>query len=366
MAAASHISDCKTHTQLSHDTAEDWKRSLGGSTTPEGRDHAFIWTEAGGMVDLDPTGLDDGAARFVTEDRGLIIGSIFAETGQRVFAWTKTTGLTDIFTLGRDMLPEYMNRQGALTGTVFREDGTSGAFFWSQANGLVDIGTLGDDFSWASDINSPGLVAGYSKIAGGDERAIAWSADGGLIDLGTLAGSRTGASSSPRLERSSASAASKSTGRTRSCGPRPTGWSRCPRWVGSRTWTRRASVLGLILMARISARSDRASAQFRGHTDFQGYWMGVDPVDGCDAVEHAQHQVLQQRRDGQVAPQVRAGRARPDDRDRDLAGRQPGEHDRAAQGEHELDPQSGVRSQKLRTQCIGSFAFSPADAIYSN
>jgi probable HAF family extracellular repeat protein len=143
------------------------------------------------MVDLDPTGLDDGAARFVTEDRGLIIGSIFAETGQRVFAWTKTTGLTDIFTLGRDMLPEYMNRQGALTGTVFREDGTSGAFFWSQANGLVDIGTLGDDFSWASDINSPGLVAGYSKIAGGDERAIAWSADGGLIDLGTLARSRS-------------------------------------------------------------------------------------------------------------------------------------------------------------------------------
>ena len=100
------------------------------------------------MVDLDPTGLDDGAARFVTEDRGLIIGSIFAETGQRVFAWTKTTGLTD-------------------------------------------IGTLGGDFGWSSDINSSGLVAGYSKIAGGDEHAIAWSADGGLIDLGTLAGSRS-------------------------------------------------------------------------------------------------------------------------------------------------------------------------------
>jgi probable HAF family extracellular repeat protein len=133
------------------------------------------------------------------------------------------------------MLPEYMNRQGPLTGTVFREDGTSGAFFrsqangleeigslggdemspteindagtivgfgttasgetqwfvWSKANGLVDIGTLGGDFRWASDINSSGLVAGYSKIAGGDEHSIALSADGGLIDLGTLAGSRS-------------------------------------------------------------------------------------------------------------------------------------------------------------------------------
>jgi hypothetical protein len=38
------------------------------------------------------------------------------------------------------------------------------------------------------------------------------------------------------------------------------------------------SVLGLILMAAIAARSDQASAPSRGHADFQGYWMGVDPV----------------------------------------------------------------------------------------
>ena len=44
-----------------------------------------------------------------------------------------------------------------------------------------------------------------------------------------------------------------------------------------------ASVLGLILMAGISARLEQASAQSRGHADFQGYWMGVDPLDGGDA-----------------------------------------------------------------------------------
>jgi len=43
------------------------------------------------------------------------------------------------------------------------------------------------------------------------------------------------------------------------------------------------SVLGLILMAGIAARSDQASAQSLAHADFQGYWMGVDPVDGGDA-----------------------------------------------------------------------------------
>ena len=40
-----------------------------------------------------------------------------------------------------------------------------------------------------------------------------------------------------------------------------------------------ASVLGLALIGGTSARSD----QSRSHADFQGYWMGVDPVDGGDA-----------------------------------------------------------------------------------
>src|SRR5690349_17516499 len=44
-----------------------------------------------------------------------------------------------------------------------------------------------------------------------------------------------------------------------------------------------ASVLGLVLIGGASARSDQASAQPRSHADFQGYWMGVDPVDGGDA-----------------------------------------------------------------------------------
>ena len=44
-----------------------------------------------------------------------------------------------------------------------------------------------------------------------------------------------------------------------------------------------ASVVGLIVVAGMTARSEQASPQSRGHADFQGYWMGVDPVDGGDA-----------------------------------------------------------------------------------
>ena len=78
-----------------------------------------------------------------------------------------------------------------------------------------------------------------------------------------------------------------------------------------------ASVLGLILMAGISASSDQASAQSRGHADFQGYWMGVDPVDGGDA-----RRSLILRSDGKYALAARAAwdrveRALPGDADDD-------------------------------------------------
>ena len=133
---------------------------VGDASTAERRDHAFVWTAAGGIVDLDPTGLDDSAGRFVTEDGSLIIGSIYAATGWRIFAWTKTAGLTDIGSVGRDMLPEIMNRQGALAGTVQREDGTEGTFFWSQANGLEDIGSLGGDEIRPTAMNDAGTIVG--------------------------------------------------------------------------------------------------------------------------------------------------------------------------------------------------------------
>ena len=42
------------------------------------------------------------------------------------------------------------------------------------------------------------------------------------------------------------------------------------------------TVLGIILISQVSARPGPASAQAGGRADFQGYWMGIDPVDGGD------------------------------------------------------------------------------------
>src|SRR4030095_3044387 len=44
-----------------------------------------------------------------------------------------------------------------------------------------------------------------------------------------------------------------------------------------------AVVLGTILAASVWAQPLRVPAQGRPHADFQGYWMGVDPLDGGDS-----------------------------------------------------------------------------------
>jgi hypothetical protein len=43
------------------------------------------------------------------------------------------------------------------------------------------------------------------------------------------------------------------------------------------------AVVGIILTGYLAARPDNAHAQERSKADFQGYWMGIDPVDGGDA-----------------------------------------------------------------------------------
>ena len=89
-----------------------------------------------------------------------------------------------------------MNRQGALTGTVQREDGTEGTFFWSQANGLEDIGSLGGDEIRPTAMNDAGTIVGFGTTASGETHGFVWSKANGLVDLGTLGGDFSWASTS--------------------------------------------------------------------------------------------------------------------------------------------------------------------------
>jgi len=52
----------------------------------------------------------------------------------------------------------------------------------------VDLGTLGGRSSYATAINSSGVVVGWSETGPGETHAFRWTPSSGMVDLGTLAG----------------------------------------------------------------------------------------------------------------------------------------------------------------------------------
>ena len=123
------------------------------------------------------------------------------------------------------MLPQYMNRQGALTGTVFKEDGTSGTFFWSQETALEEISSLGGDEMSPTAINDAGTIIGFGTTANGETHGFVWSKANGLVDIGTLGGDFSWALGSIRPAWLPATARRRVVTSTPLPGPRTAAWS---------------------------------------------------------------------------------------------------------------------------------------------
>jgi probable HAF family extracellular repeat protein len=118
------------------------------------------------------------------------------------FYWvSSSSGLQDIGTLDPSCTPcnsyaRGINRAGQVVGA----SGFSTlqqpyhAIEWTQAGGMVDLGTLGGPscsncLSFATAINSGGLIVGESNVLGPDPpRAVRWSATGTIVALPHLAG----------------------------------------------------------------------------------------------------------------------------------------------------------------------------------
>lgn len=122
---------------------------VGWSETANGDIHAFLWSEATGMVDLGAFGANSQAA---------------SPTGVRAEA--------------RDI-----NDQGVVVGMSSMPLTPYRAFRWTQAGGMQDIGTLGGCSAQGWDIASTGDVAGWSyppggaNCGGGSVPAV-WTSDG--------------------------------------------------------------------------------------------------------------------------------------------------------------------------------------------
>ena len=137
---------------------------VGSSSIPGGPEHAFMWTRAGGIVDLDPTGLVDSTdalrPRTESDHRIHLLKPAGASSRGRRRRPVR---------LGRSvrMPPDYMVPQGALTGTVQREDGTEGTFFWSRPMGRGHRSLGGDEIRPMA-INDAGTIVGFGTHASGE------------------------------------------------------------------------------------------------------------------------------------------------------------------------------------------------------
>jgi probable HAF family extracellular repeat protein len=185
---------------------------VGSSDSPSGH-HAFLWTQAEGMIDLGTLPSCCLSSATAINQAGQIVGvSVAPGTPElHAFSWTKAGGMVDLGTLGgRRSSAVAVNGAGQVVGSseVPRQDcrgfphcaflfGASHAFSWTPAGGMRDLGTLGfaatlgpdDIHSFATSINEEGHVAGYSRTTDASAaRAFLWTEAGGLTDLGGLGG----------------------------------------------------------------------------------------------------------------------------------------------------------------------------------
>ncbi len=155
---------------------------------------AFRWTEAGGMLDLGTLGGTYSEGRAVSADGVVVVGSAYTtgNAGERAFRWTQAGGMTDLGTLGAASMANAVNADGSVVAGMSYLAGNASlhAFRWTEVGGMSDLGTLGGSYSQALAISADGaVVAGDSHIAGNSSlRAFRWTEATGMQDLGTIGG----------------------------------------------------------------------------------------------------------------------------------------------------------------------------------
>jgi probable HAF family extracellular repeat protein len=157
----------------------------------------FRWSRAGGMEDLGiAIGLPEPASGVLLNDAGLIAGRVtledrYGDPYHRAFVWTRSNGMIDIDTLGSvASTPVAVGAGGEVAGNRLAapDDGGDRPFLWTRATGMVDLGIGRGTTAWVNAM-SPGLhIAGGIGYADGRQRAMSWTRQGGMRELGTLGG----------------------------------------------------------------------------------------------------------------------------------------------------------------------------------
>jgi probable HAF family extracellular repeat protein len=164
---------------------------VGLSYTAADLQHAFLWTQSGGMQDLTPNLTSvGGATAMAINSSNQVVGYYFANgSGFPVgFSWTQASGLQDLGPTGTLALA--VNNSGTVIGQSPNAQGYKHAFSWTQAGGMKDLGTLGGPESTALAINSKGWIVGTSLTneGTGQLHGFLWTPSAGMKDLVVIAG----------------------------------------------------------------------------------------------------------------------------------------------------------------------------------
>lgn len=179
---------------------------VGDSTFGKGRtiSHAALFTK-GAVLDLG-TLKNSGVFSYSRANGINALGQVVGFAGSkrdssesRAFAWTSSTGMFDLGTLGgRYAQAVAINDAGVVTGNSEITESSVGdqvshAFIYRPFSvgieGMRDLGTLGGDYSYGTFINAKNHVVGYSTVNKSDDRIHAFLHNGKtMIDLGSLSG----------------------------------------------------------------------------------------------------------------------------------------------------------------------------------
>lgn len=177
---------------------------VGGSWTTSDGYHAFKWSRATGMVDINPPGAALSSARAIN-DRGDIAGSFVPNDAafERACLWKANGQFVDIGALfggdGTSSFPTDINDHGCIVGrgytyadVISPSSHVGHALLWSPSSdgyAVRDIGTLsGGSWAWAWGINDWGEVVGMSQtwtpcMGASEVHAFKWSAWTGMRDI---------------------------------------------------------------------------------------------------------------------------------------------------------------------------------------
>jgi len=158
--------------------------------------NAFMWTQSGGMINLNTLAGDFGTQgynsyAFGMNTKAVAVGNSDSLDGAtHAVVWgLKSLAIYDLRTLGGSFAQaNAVNDSNLIVGfSSLAGDAQTDAFVSAGGAALQDIGTLGGSYAQANGVNDSGVVVGSSNITGDtDVHAFIWTQGGGMVDLNSL------------------------------------------------------------------------------------------------------------------------------------------------------------------------------------